>query len=161
MRKSSLIAVLVKFFPAVFLWLAAAGAQAGSITIESPWSRATPPGAPAGAAYLTIHNSGPADRLLSAEAGVGERAELHRSVEEDGSSRMEHLSAVDIPAQGSVSFVPRGLHVMIMDLASPLTEGVGYPLTLHFERAGEITVEVMVKSLRHTGEDGHGHDHDH
>jgi len=46
------------------------------------------------------------------------------------------------------------LHVMLMGLKSPLTAGTSFSLTLNFEHAGEVTVDVPVlkpgKSLKHT-----------
>ncbi len=45
-----------------------------------------------------------------------------------------------------------------MGLTAPLNEGDLFPVTLTFERAGDVTVEVEVVSLRAEGpacEDGH------
>lgn len=125
------------------------------LTVEAAWARATPPGAPTGAAYFVVDNPGDGDRLVSVSTPVAERAELHRSVEAEGSSRMEHLSEVDIPAGDRVRFAPRGYHVMLMELGAPLDEGARFPLTLSFERAGDMTVEVEVEAIRHIGGDEH------
>ena len=52
----------------------AAEFKAGDISIEAPWSRATPGGAKVAAGYLTIKNGGAApDRLVSATADIAER----------------------------------------------------------------------------------------
>ena len=43
---------------------------------------------------------------------------------------------------------------MLMGLTEPLAEGNSFPLTLTFERAGSIEVEVMILEPEGTG---HGH----
>nr|WP_010400589.1 copper chaperone PCu(A)C [Paracoccus sp. TRP] len=48
--------------------------QGGSITIDHPWSRATPPIAPVAGGYLTLTNDGDiADRLVSISSPLSER----------------------------------------------------------------------------------------
>jgi copper(I)-binding protein len=51
---------------------------------------------------------------------------------------------IGIPAHGSAKLEPAGLHVMLIDLAEPLKPDTVFPLTLKFEKAGEITVDVSV-----------------
>ena len=61
--------------------------------------------------------------------------------------------------QGTVTQLkPGGLHVMLMDLKKPLEGGAKFPLTLKFERAGEVTVEVDVQPNPPAPGD-HGHEH--
>jgi copper(I)-binding protein len=43
------------------------------------------------------------------------------------------------------------MHLMLMGLAEKLEEGNTFPLTLSFENAGDITVEVSVLGLAATG----------
>ncbi|MGH6923837.1 MAG: copper chaperone PCu(A)C, partial [Propylenella sp.] len=63
--------------------------KAGSLLIDHPWARATPPGAKVAAGYLTIENhGGEADRLVSATAEIAAQVELHESVVVDGIARM-------------------------------------------------------------------------
>ena len=50
---------------------------AGDLKLEQPWTRATPPNAPAGA-YLTITNEGStADLLVSVSSPLAGKAEIH------------------------------------------------------------------------------------
>ena len=54
---------------ALLLAGAIGSAHAGDISLEHPWSRATPAGAPVGAGYVTLKNAGAApDKLISATA---------------------------------------------------------------------------------------------
>ena len=42
---------------------------------------------------------------------------------------------------------PNGAHLMLIDLVQPLEKGKRFPVTLRFERAGEIEVEFEVQEL--------------
>jgi copper(I)-binding protein len=63
----------------------------------------------------------------------------------EGTMTMERQDLVGIPANGVVDFAPGGLHVMLTDLVNDLKVGDTFDLTLEFQRAGDITVEVEVK----------------
>jgi hypothetical protein len=52
-----------------------------------------------------------------------------------------------IPAQTSVALGPGGYHLMLTDPAAPLTAGAAVALTLRFQHAGTVTLEVPVTSL--------------
>lgn len=117
----------------------------GSIHIIEPWSRPLPAVSTNGAAYVTLMNMGDApDKLVSASTPAAERAELHTHIMEGGLMKMRHVESIEIPAGGRIALEPGGLHIMLFGLSEPLTEGRSYPLTLGFERAGEVEVEVMV-----------------
>lgn len=127
----------------------AADDGSGALRIEQPWSRATAPGAAVGVGYLVIVNEGARDdRLLGGETPVAGRVTLHRSVEEDGTSRMEHQDeGIPVPAGERVVLEPGGYHLMLMQLGQRLEKGDSVPLTLRFERAGAIEVELEVRGL--------------
>lgn len=139
------------------------GALAGDIDIHNPWARASAGMAKAGAAFMEIKNdAGAADRLVGASADVSEVAELHTHIREGDVMKMRRVDAIDVPANGMADLKPGGLHVMFMGLTAPLKEGDSFPLTLTFENAGDITVEVVVKKAgamgaMHGQENGHGH----
>jgi copper(I)-binding protein len=126
-------------------------AQGSSVAVEKAWSRATAEGASTGAVYLILKNDGPADRLVAASAPVAERVELHIMSMEGGVMRMRELSAIEVPAQGTVEFKPGGLHLMLVGLKQPLKEGDRYTLTLKFEKAGTVQAPVTVAPLGATG----------
>ena len=60
---------------------------------------------------------------------------------------MQMVDKVEIPAGGSASFAPKGAHVMLMGLKAPLKKGTSFPAILHFEKAGDVTVEVTVQGI--------------
>jgi periplasmic copper chaperone A len=128
---------------------AAAGSKTGDISIEAPWSRATPGGAKVGAGYLTIKNGGAApDRLVSAAADIAERAEIHEMSMTDGVMKMRQVSdGVGVPAGGNVALAPNGYHLMFLGLKKPLTEGDTFSGTLTFEKAGTVAVTFEVRGI--------------
>lgn len=141
-RSLSFAALLACALPSV-----AAQYQAGDLLIDQPWSRELPPNAPAGAAYFTLHNQGgTVDRLIGASTPRAENSELHTHVHQDGLMKMQQIPAVEIPANGAVVFQPGGNHVMLFGLGKPLTAGEHFPLTLEFEKAGKVEVQVEVKT---------------
>jgi len=128
---------------------AADDAHAGSLRIEDAWSRATPAGSRVGVGYLRIVNDGEhADRLIGASSSAAGRVMVHRTVEADGTTRMEHQSdGVAIPAGARVTLEPGGYHLMLMQLEQPLGKGDRVPVTLTFEHAGPIEVELAVRGM--------------
>ena len=63
---------------------------------------------------------------------------------------MRRVDAVDVPAGGEAALEPGGDHLMLFGLKSGLETGSGFPLTLLFEKAGAVTVEVRVAPLAET-----------
>jgi copper(I)-binding protein len=119
----------------------------GQLSIAQPWSMALPPNAPTIAAYFVISNNGPdADRLQSVDTPIAGAAQLHEHVSQDGLMKMQHVDTVDVPAGGNVTFAPMAYHVMLLDLKdrTRLIDGQTFPLTLHFQKAGDLTVSVVV-----------------
>ncbi len=122
---------------------AAAGDIAvGSIIIEDPWSRATPPGATVAAGYVGVVNIAEAgDRLVGAKSDVAERVEIHSMKIENGIVRMRQLSGgLEIGGRSAVTLKPGGYHLMFIGLKKPLRKGQDFNVTLTFARAGKIDV---------------------
>ena len=119
--------------------------QHGSLTLEAPWTRAAGPGGQ-GAGFLTIRNTGAADRLLSASTPAAGRTELHTMLRDGDIMRMRQVEAIAVPANGAVSLAPGGLHIMLLGLTRPLVVGESVPLTLVFEQAGAVTLQLAVQA---------------
>jgi periplasmic copper chaperone A len=134
--------------------LAAAPAWA-QVTVENAWMRATPPGAKIAAGYLTIRNTGAADRLLGVSSPVAERVETHVTVREGDILRMREVKGYDVPASGTLELKPGGAHLMFVSIKAPMKEGTSVLATLKFQRAGELKVEFQVRPL--AGGEHHGH----
>lgn len=149
-------AIAVTFISFIPVQSAAHDYTVGSITVLHPWARATPGPAKAGAGYLGIKNDGAiADKLVKAESNLSKRTELHTHLMDGGIMKMVHIEeGVEVPAGQEVTFEPGGLHVMFMGLKGPFKEGESLPITLYFEKAGKVDVELIVKAVgAKTGDD--------
>ncbi len=116
-----------------------------AITISGAWARLNPIAGRPAAVYLTIVNHGRADdRLVAAHSAFAERIEIHRQSRANGISRMRRLEALEISASTQVSLRPGGTHLMLI---GPGSENISsFKLTLGFEVAGEIEIEVLIKN---------------
>ena len=124
---------------------AAVGPAFADIAIEQPYARATLAGQSNGAAYFTLNNHGADDRLLVVKTAVASAVELHQMTMDGGVMRMRQLEAIDVPAGTSVKLKPGSLHLMLVGLKAPLKTGASFPMTLTFEKAGEMTIQVTVQ----------------
>jgi copper(I)-binding protein len=134
--------------------------KAGELEIAHPWSQELPPNAPTVAAYFVIENQGKTDdRLLGVDSPISGEAQLHEHVMQGDLMKMQQVPNVVIPAGGKVTFAPMAYHVMLLDLIdrSLLSDGKRFPLTLHFEKAGNITVQVSVQKKPAQATQAHDH----
>lgn len=121
--------------------------QAGTLQVVMPWSQQLPPNAPTAAVYFTVRNQGSADdRLVGVETPMATEAQMHQHVGADGMMKMQQVDSVIVPASGQARFAPMGNHVMLLGLQSRshLVEGDSFPLTLRFQHAGDLQVQVQV-----------------
>ncbi|MEQ9519336.1 MAG: copper chaperone PCu(A)C [Parvibaculum sp.] len=122
------------------------------LSAETAWIRPTLGANRNTAAYVTLTNSGAtADRLIGGSVPGARAVEVHTSGMEGGVMRMRRLESIDIPAATSVTLAPGGLHIMIFDLEAPLETGSTVPLTLSFEKSGDITLDAQVRLTPPTG----------
>lgn len=123
----------------------------GGVTIDHPWSRATPPGAKVAAGYLQIVNTSDAPvTLIGAEADFAD-VQLHTMEVEGGMMRMAEVEGGITVAPGeTVTFAPGGLHIMFMNIAEPFAEGEVRTATLDFGDAGTVVVEFNVGGMGET-----------
>jgi hypothetical protein len=114
------------------------------IKVMAPFARASIPN---GAVYMRLMTEGDADdRFISAETDVAETVELHETkMDENEVMRMSPIDAVELPAGGSATLEPGGIHVMLMGLQAELATGDTFELTLNFEQSGSQTIEVEVQ----------------
>jgi copper(I)-binding protein len=141
-------------------WSAVARAQqAGAIAVTAPWTRVASQGAQ-GAGYMTLRNGGTApDRLVAARTPAAQATELHTHVRDGDVMRMRQVPAIDLPPGQPVMLQPGGLHLMLIGLTQPLRQGAKLPVTLVFERAGEVQVELSVESAGARAPAAGGHRH--
>ncbi|WP_152007150.1 copper chaperone PCu(A)C [Hoeflea sp. EC-HK425] len=135
----------------VALWAGASPTLAEeSVRVSDAWARASVLASRPVASYLTIE-SAVEDRLLGVTTPVAGHVMIH-AVEKDGDvSRMKHIETLEVPTGERITLAPGGMHLMLMGLQDKLSEGTTFPVTLSFENAGEITVEVSVLGIAAEG----------
>ena len=121
----------------------------GSLEIGHPWARATPPTAPTAGGFLTVTNTGTSpDRLLSVSSPAAASVQIHETKMEGNVMRMrEREGGLEIAPGGTVTLAPGNLHLMLMGLKAPFKQGEKVPVTLVFEKAGKIEVELSVVAI--------------
>jgi periplasmic copper chaperone A len=97
--------------------------------------------------FLKIANSAAdGDVLVGAKADVAESAGLHTVVKDDqGNMKMTPVESIPVPPSGSVELKPGSLHIMLMKLNQDLKTGDVFPLTLKYQNAGDMPVQVKVQ----------------
>lgn len=129
----------------------------GDLEISGAFSRATLPNAPVGGGYLTITNKGTADdRLVSVSTPAAGTAEVHEMKMDGQVMKMNALpDGLVILAGQTVALSPGGYHLMLMDLTGPLVEGQSFAVTLNFEKAGAVEVQMPIGSPAAKGPEKH------
>jgi periplasmic copper chaperone A len=98
------------------------------------------------AVYVTVSNhGGEADALISATTTIASAVELHETVEQGGKMVMQPRSQFDIPAGGRLEMKPGSYHIMLLGLKQALKPGDTVKVTLAFQKAGEVSLEALVK----------------
>ena len=130
--------------------LAASAAQAHShkfkkLEIVHPWCIETNDTAKPVAVYMTIRNAGgQPDKLLSATTTMAAKAELREAgaaPEAEGNA----ISSVAVGGRGEVDLKRTGPHILLSGMKKQLNPYDSFLMTLRFERAGKVEVEVMVE----------------
>lgn len=148
MRKTLILAAVAAFtaFPAL--------AADTAITIVDPYARVSMMGATSGAAFMVIENAAETDdRLTAARSDIADKVELHTH-KADAAGVMQMIEVPEgfpIPAKGSHALARGGDHIMFLGLKQPLKQDEKVSVTLVFEKAGEITLDVPVDLNRKDG----------
>ncbi|MBT1155863.1 copper chaperone PCu(A)C [Aminobacter anthyllidis] len=121
----------------------------GTIKIDHPWARVTPPAAPVAGGYITITNSGTEpDRLVSGSSSISQKFEIHESKVVDGVASMRPVvGGVEIAPGATVALKSGGAHIMFIKPAKRFVEGEKFPATLIFEKAGPVTVDFAIQGM--------------
>ncbi len=129
--------------------LAAAGCAGGAdIEVTDAWGRPSPSAASNGALYMMIaNNTDSVDHLVAVSSSACGVAELHESIMSDGVMSMSPVGSagIEIPAGGEATLEVGGLHVMCIDKQADFIAGDTYEVTLEFDKAGSLTVDVEIR----------------
>lgn len=120
-----------------------------AVTVADAWCRPTPQGARVGACYLTL-TANRDDRLTGFATPAAARPEIHTMSMDGGVMRMRALpDGLALPAGEATALKPGAEHLMLIDLAAPLSEGEAVSLTLDFATSPSVTVAATVRAPGH------------
>jgi uncharacterized protein YcnI len=133
--------------------------KSGALVIEQPWARATPAGAETGAGYLRITNTGSTpDRLVGGTFAGAKAVEVHEMAMSGGVMTMRQLATgLKIAPGQTLELKPGGSHLMLTGLRAPLKEGEPVKMSLQFEKAGSVEIEVRIAPLGAQSAGAHSH----
>jgi copper(I)-binding protein len=126
-----------------------AGVPANALSLTDVRARPIPTAGGTGGVFMTIHNTtATADRLISASSPIAPAVEVHETVADNGMMRMRQLvDGLPIPASAVVTLKPGGYHIMVIGVDEAMDVGASFALTLVFEAAGEMTLDVPVVAI--------------
>jgi copper(I)-binding protein len=106
------------------------------------------PGATVGAGYMQLVNAGRNQVVLvSATSPVAAKVEFHTMSMDGNIMRMREITGgIPIPPGGTVNFVPGGMHIMFVGLTQRMAPGSTVPLTLTFNGAPQVTLQMPVQA---------------
>lgn len=119
-------------------WIALAPNPARQLLIEAVQAHPLPDGSLV--AVLSIENTGPPDRLISASSPKG-RAELYSPLEPSGAP---------VPT-GESTLALDGAHLRVFPDGPGLVDGTLIPLTLTFANAGALAVKARLAAVKAEG----------
>ena len=115
---------------------ASLAAAADDVVVTGAWVRATVPGQPVAAAYLSIASARGAT-LTHVRSDAAGSVQMHSMSEDGGVMRMRELERLELPAGKTVRLAPAGTHLMLLQLTKPLRPGDSVALDLTVvDRAG-------------------------
>lgn len=139
MIKKTLMAVTAILFTAPVI--------AEGIEIHDAYARSSGKMAKAGAVFMIINNhTDTEDRLLQVHSDAAKMVQLHTHSEgDDGIIKMRHVhGGFTIPAYSMRALKRGGDHLMFMGLVAPWAHEGVIKVTLVFEHAGEMVIEVPI-----------------
>jgi len=131
--------------------LSAGPLAAQGMMVHDAYARSSTAASTSGAAFMVLMNhSGSDDRLIGASSDVAAKVELHQHAEDsNGVMRMGEIEGgVPIANDEAHAFQRGGDHLMFMGLKRPLAQGEMINVTLEFEKAGAVDIEIMVDQER-------------
>ncbi|MEH6811652.1 MAG: copper chaperone PCu(A)C [Motiliproteus sp.] len=144
-----------KLIPLVFSLLTCSAFA--DVQVSNAYIRATPPGAPTSAAFMTLKNSNTNEiKLISVQSEIARSTELHTVKQENDTMKMRQVESITIPAAGQVELKPGGNHIMLIGLNGAIKEGQEVMLMLNFSDGSMQHLMLPVKNIMATNSMANG-----
>ncbi len=128
-----ILTVLTAFTPIILL---------AKLSVEQPTIATTNQANQPTAIHMTLKNNSNENlNLVMLETPIKARLVLHGMK----NGQMTAITEISVPAQSETKLKYGGMHIMVYDLAKPITENTTFPLTLFFDN-GE-TLEINAKAV--------------
>ncbi|MEM1115392.1 MAG: copper chaperone PCu(A)C [Bacteroidota bacterium] len=116
--------------------------------VADAYTRAAPAGG-VSAVFLQIENTtATADTLVAARTDASDDVQIHETVTQaNGQRGMQEIGTIAVPAGGTVSLEPGGLHVMLLDLNRDLVEGDTLLVEFDFADRGTLVARAPIRGL--------------
>lgn len=123
----------------------ACAAGNASLEVQQGWIRWLPGGLPA-AGYLTIVNHGDKPvALVKASSPDYAEVMLHQTTSSGGTTRMEPVERMMVPAHGQAALSPGDYHLMLMQATRPVAPGEQVSVTLQFSDGELLHTQLKVR----------------
>lgn len=117
------------------------------LSIVKPWVAEAPAIVKNHAGYMTIVNRGDTtvhiNRISSPQY---DRIAIHRSVESNGMTRMEHVEQLQVPP-GKTLLRPGDFHLMLYNAGQALIAGDNVTMTIAFSDGSELEISAPVMKI--------------
>ena len=119
---------LKHLFAALIFLLSSCGQGDASLTVANAEYRAPLGASGVGVAYFSV-TSARADRIVAVSSPQAASVEMHGSVNAGGQASMKRLETVLLPAGETVTFGPKGMHLMVFE-PKPQAAGATFPIQI-------------------------------
>lgn len=131
----------------------------GDVVVSHAWTYENAEMAHAMRVYLTVENTGDAaDRLVSASVPFAERVLFEgQAMDADGALEHRVFDAITVGPNQTITMQPGAVWIELDSVQATFEHGEHFDMTLTFENAGTIAIEVEVEAAD-DHEDGHDHE---
>lgn len=121
------------------------GAHAGSIQVDEAWAATVEDGAEVEVFMRITNNGAMPDRLYGVRTSVANVASLNLGGEEmEQMGEHQAVAALELPPSESFRLHEDGPHIMLEEMSAAVALGDTVTLTLFFEQAGPVNIDVSV-----------------
>ena len=155
MKSLSLLATL-----ALSLLLTTVQAAPPALLVRDAWIPEAPPVATVQAAYMALVNEGASPvTVVGATSAEFDAVEMHRTVEVDGTMRMEAQPSLRVEPGATLQLAPGGLHLMLIGPKRPLVAGDRVGIDLRLEGGAVVLATAEVRRAAEVGGEHARHHH--
>lgn len=121
------------------------GTALAEITVKDAWVRGTVPAQTATGAFMKLYSTEEA-KIVAASSPAAKVVEIHEMAMKGGTMQMRALAVLPLPAKKVVELKSGGYHLMLMELAKPLSKGDTVPITFTIEDAAGKRTQLEVRA---------------